>query len=65
MKFTKGKNLTQNWRYNVSKSIIKKKAAAFFKEFTRSLIIAILVELAKPLMVELMALIAEWIKVIF
>ena len=65
MKFTKGKNLTQNWRYNVSKSIIKKKAAAFFKEFTRSLIIAILVELAKPLMVELMALIAEWIKAIF
>ena len=49
----------------MSKSIIKKKAAAFFKEFTRSLIIAILVELAKPLMVELMALIAEWIKVIF
>lgn len=49
----------------MSKLHIKRKVVAFLKEFTRSLIIAILVELAKPLMVELMALIAEWIKAIF
>lgn len=49
----------------MSKSAIKKKAAAFFKEFTRSLVIAILVEIAKPLIIEFAALIAEWIKAIF